>query len=361
MKPASLRIIRHAAALLWIGLLQCTGCLRFVKWRLRAEGAGIVLMFHRVLADQAFLETHSPADIIVRQETFRDLIRYISGEYQVVPLHDAMPGKLGIGLQIVLTFDDGWSDNYRHVFPIIHERRLPITIFLCSGVMAQELPFWPERVAMMLKEVEPTLSDDAIQAEIESLKSASPAHCEEYLAHLAARAHTNTGNLHSPVDSTLSWEQVLKMQSAGVGFGSHTHTHPILTHLSLENVRVETQASKALIEQNLSGSCDCFTYPNGNWSPQVRDVVAESGYKFAFTTEAGAWTSDVDPLAIPRLNVSEENIVGWNKHFSSAVFDYHVFWKAWRAKRRRTPLVQRVLAALHLQSTRRVRVQGNIS
>jgi peptidoglycan/xylan/chitin deacetylase (PgdA/CDA1 family) len=361
MKPASLRNARRMAGLLWIGLLRNTGCFRFVKWRLRSEGAVLVLMCHRVLADRAFLETHSPADIIVREESFRDLIHYISRECHVIPLHDAKPGKVERKLQIVVTFDDGWSDNSTQVFPIINERRLPITIFLCSGVMAQDLPFWPERVAMLLKAADPTLSTDAIKDEIESLKSESPAHCEEYLGHLAARARINTGSLHSAVDSTLSWEQVLKMQSAGVGFGSHTHTHAILTHVSLENVRVETQASKALIEQNLSSSCDCFTYPNGNWSPQVRDVVAEAGYKLAFTTEAGAWRPDVDPLAIPRLNVSEENIVGWNKHFSSAVFDYHVFWKAWRANRRRSPFVQRALAALHLQSTRRRSLQGKAS
>jgi peptidoglycan/xylan/chitin deacetylase (PgdA/CDA1 family) len=361
MKPTRLRIVRRAAGLLWIGLLRSTGCLRFVKWRLRSKGAVLVLMCHRVLADPAFLETHSPADIIVREGSFRDLIRYIRSECHVVPLHDAMPGRVGNKLQIILTFDDGWSDNYTQVFPIVCAQRLPITIFVCSGVMAQDLPFWPERVAMLLKKADPTLSTEAIKAEIESLKSASPAHCEEYLGHLAAGSHTNTDNLRSVVDSTLSWDQALEMLSAGVEFGSHTHTHQILTHLPLPNVRAETQTSKALIEQALSQPCDCFTYPNGNWSQPVRDAVAESGYKYAFTTEAGAWNSNNDPLAIPRLNVSEENIVGWNKRFSPAVFDYHMFWKAWRASRRRIPLVQRALAGLRLQFNRRVRVQGNVS
>jgi len=361
MKSGPSKIVRRVLGLLWIGLLRSTGCLRFVKWRLRSEGSVLVLMCHRVLADPYFLETHSPADIIVRECSFRDLIRYISSECRVVPLHDAMPGIVGNKVQLVLTFDDGWSDNYTHVFPIVCKQGLPITIFLCSGVMAQNLPFWPERVAMLLKVADPTLSTDAIKTEIESLKSASPAHCEQYLGRLAARSHTNPENVRSAVDSTLSWEQVLEMQSAGVGFGSHTHTHQILTHLLLENVRAETQTSKALIEQNLSRPCDCFTYPNGNWSQQVRDAVADAGYKFAFTTEAGTWSSNNDPLAIPRLNVSEENIVGWNKRFSSAVFDYHVFWKAWRANRHQTPFLQRALAALHLQSARRIRAEGNIS
>ena len=361
MKSGRSKIVRRVLGLLWIGLLRSTGCLRFVKWRLRAEGSVLVLMCHRVLADSDFLETHSPADIIVREDSFRDLVRYLGRECQVVPLHDAMPGKVGNKVQLVITFDDGWSDNYIHVFPIVYKHRLPITIFLCSGLMAQDLPFWPERVAMLLKQADPTLSTDAIKAEIESLKSATPTHCEEYLGHLAARSRTDAESLRSAVDSTLSWHQVLDMQGAGVGFGSHTHTHQILTHLLLENVHTETQTSKALIEQNLSRPCDSFTYPNGNWSQRVRDAVADAGYKFAFTTEAGTWSSDTDALAIPRLNISEENVVGWNRRFSPAVFDYHVFWKAWRASQRRTPLLQRALAALHLQSTRRIRVQGNAS
>ena len=61
--------------------------------------------------------------------------------------------------------------------------------------------------------------------------------------------------------------------------------------------------------------------------------MADSDFRFALTTEKGAWTPDCDPLAIPRMNVCEENVVGPGGRFSPAVFEYAIVWKAWRALR----------------------------
>jgi peptidoglycan/xylan/chitin deacetylase (PgdA/CDA1 family) len=101
----------------------------------------------------------------------------------------------------------------------------------------------------------------------------------------------------------------------------------ILTQVPASTVRTELLKSQNEIEQELGNRCDLFAYPNGNWNADVREAVAESGYRLAFTTKIGEWTHQTDPLLIPRINISENHIVGPGGHFSSAVFDYSVFWR----------------------------------
>jgi hypothetical protein len=99
----------------------------------------------------------------------------------------------------------------------------------------------------------------------------------------------------------------------------------------MDMARQELCHSKAAIENALSESCDAFAYPNGNWSPETRELLVRVGFKLAFTTTRGAWTTDSDRLAIPRTNICEDNVVGLTRRFSVTMFEYTTFWKAWRA------------------------------
>lgn len=133
------------------------------------------------------------------------------------------------------------------------------------------------------------------------------------------------------VDKTMTWEQIAELRAHGVTFGSHTSTHEILTTLPAALAEQEIVSSREAIQQRLGGSCHLFAYPNGNYSEEVRDLVANAGYKFAFLDqEPGVWTQDCDPLLIPRVNVCEYHLVDSNGNFSPLIFDYAVVWSAAR-------------------------------
>ena len=92
-----------------------------------------------------------------------------------------------------------------------------------------------------------------------------------------------------------SWKAIFAMDRAHVRFGSHTHTHQILTTVPADVARRELRDSKREIEQALGHDCDVFAYPNGDWSPETRAMLAESGYRLAFTTKRGPWTAATRP------------------------------------------------------------------
>jgi peptidoglycan/xylan/chitin deacetylase (PgdA/CDA1 family) len=317
---------------LWASLLYASGCLWWAKHSLRKQGSVLVLMLHRVLDDAGFRETNCTSDILVLEKTFRELTTYLSHSYEVVPLAQAAGEKGTDRLRLVLTFDDGWSDNYLNVFPRAKELNLPFTVFVCSGVLGEEMPFWTERTAQLMKRLRPVPSTETIEETIEALKWQIPTHRLARLQEL--HELVDASDLGCALDRVLSLPEILEMDKAGVSFGSHTHTHQILTTVPLEIGRDDVETSKAHLEALLGKPCVTFAYPNGSWSLEVRNTLKQAGFRLAVTTQCGPWTNASDPMAIPRINISEENITDYKGLFSPIMFEYQVFWKAWRARRK---------------------------
>lgn len=324
------RRVRHTVRQLWARLLQASGCLWWARHRLQRSGATVVLTFHRVLDDSEFQHTCSLAGIVVRRQTFERLAAYVSRKFEAVDFDRAIqqPGRK---MRIMFTFDDGWKDNYTNALPVIRELRIPVTVFVCPGLVGRTLPFWPELVASLLSKATPPAESAEIESLIETLKTYTPERRQKFIARLYEQYSAPAGKDSYSGDQTVTWDDIREMDSAGVRFGCHTHTHQILTTVPAQTARQEIRDSKRAIEGTLYRRCDLFAYPNGNSSPATRRILAEEGFTAAFTTERGAWVAGCDRMEIPRVNVCEASVAGITGAFSPAMFQYNVFWKAWRA------------------------------
>lgn len=331
----------------WALLLQASGCLWWAKRQLRRRGAVMVLTFHRVLNDAEFQRTCSLPCIVIRRRTFENLADYVSGNYETVDFAQAIATPAG-KLRVMFTLDDGWKDTCTNALPVMRTRGIPATVFVCPGLVGRTLPFWPELVASLLGKASPPVAGPEIESLIETLKTYPTERRQQFIARLC--------EMHAPVngweayngDRTVSWDDIREMDAAGVRFGCHTHTHQILTTVPAQAARQEIRKSKGALEAALYRRCDLFAYPNGNSSAATQGILAEEGFTAAFTTERGAWTGGSDRMAIPRVNVCEASVAGLTGRFSPAMFQYSVFWKAWRAiqAERRVPAKARRETAL---------------
>jgi peptidoglycan/xylan/chitin deacetylase (PgdA/CDA1 family) len=108
----------------------------------------------------------------------------------------------------------------------------------------------------------------------------------------------------------MNWDQVREMQKGGIEFGAHTMHHPILTRISLDEVRAEVEGSKFRIEKELGEQVLSFAYPNGQSSDlndKIEKIVADSGIRVAFTLLNGPSSQDEvkrNPFAIRRIFIS---------------------------------------------------------
>ncbi len=327
--------LRRCIRWLRASALLAGGGLWWARRRLQTSESIVVLAFHRVLDDADLRRTHSLSGMLMRRHTFERLAAYVSSRYEPVDLSHAAPARQSTRLRVAFTFDDGWADNHAIVLPIARAYGIPLTIFICPGVMGVELPFWPERVAAAIKAARIVAREEDIEAAVEGIKSLSSQERDQALATLSgaadAAAETRT------VDRSLGWEEVLLMHEAGTTIGAHTHTHQILTTVSDRTARAEITASKAAIEDRLHKPCRLFAYPNGNHCRDTREILADAGFELAFTTVRGAWTAACDRLAIPRQGIAEDDVTGPTGRFSPAMFEYAAFWEAYRAGRPRAP------------------------
>ena len=150
------------------GFMYYSGLLRFFVFLKRittGSGACIVLTYHRVIppADcparpEKWECYRSLPGIVVSPEMFAKQIEFIVKRYNVIPLMDLV-GHLERGKRIprrsaVITFDDGWRDNFVYAFPVLKKYQVPATIFLTTGFIGTTKLFWPERLISILSRKE---------------------------------------------------------------------------------------------------------------------------------------------------------------------------------------------------------------
>jgi peptidoglycan/xylan/chitin deacetylase (PgdA/CDA1 family) len=83
--------------------------------------------------------------------------------------------------------------------------------------------------------------------------------------------------------------------------GAHTQTHPVLTALPLEEQRDEICMSRKQLEEILDGDVLGFSYPNGILTSETREIVRESGFRFACSSQMNLVRPDHDIYELPRF------------------------------------------------------------
>jgi peptidoglycan/xylan/chitin deacetylase (PgdA/CDA1 family) len=216
---------------------------------------------------------------------------------------------------------------------------------------------------------ERTQSQSYIEQTIETLKGLTAQERKRRIDAITSSDGVTGSN--APVDQTMTWEQIAELHEGGVIFGSHTSTHEILTGIPPAQAQDEISLSRDLIERRLRGPCSIFSYPNGDFSRNVRELVARAGYRFAFLNQdPGVWTRSSDPYLIPRVNVCEYHLIDGKGKFSPLMFDYAVVWNAAKGlfAEKRAGVLKRLSnrwrgwsAKFHLQSAEKNRIEKSSS
>ncbi len=204
-----------------------------------------VAMYHSVL-------TEAPAGnrLIVSTGTFERQMRFLKEKrYTTLTLDQAADivsrRTKGPGKAVVLTFDDGYEDNYIHAFPVLKKYGLRATIYLVVNDIGKP--------------------------------------------------------------GKLGWEQILEMKNSGlIDFGSHSLSHPFLDCIvSPDELVNEISRSKKILEEKLGAGVTTFAYPCGRFNAGVRQRVAEAGYRTAVVTNPGKSVKNDDLFALKRVRISE--------------------------------------------------------
>lgn len=230
MKPLLLRF--------FIALLIVAG---FCALAFYAPPSGIpVLNYHQINDVDENLLTVSTAEFET-QMTWLEENGYKT--ITVSELLDSLEGKGSLPERpVLITFDDGYIDNYKCAFPILKKHNMKACIFLIS----------------------------------------------EYV---------------SLYPNYLTWEQLAEMQLSGIEFGSHTVDHNVLTELSPNSVNHELTDSKNVLESRLRRRIEVLAYPCGYTNEYIKTRVTATGYRAAFTVNLGNVHPGDDLYALNRVPI----------------------------------------------------------
>lgn len=329
------------------GLLYYSGFLglvRFFRHNIRRRNEVCILGLHRVLDEEWERRTNSQESILLREATFAKMLEFLSRRFSVVSLESLLVGRNAVPHSSkpcsVLTFDDGWADNYRTAYPWLRKYEVPATIFLTTAWINNENGSWVEGLRGLWKspsrqkEIRSVLrwasreqdQGEELEEIIEHLKH-MPAEQRERMMSVLLKAEGN-GNRNREIDRMMTWHEVEEMSRDGIEFGSHTVTHPLLPFESDSAVTRELTESKGFLEMKLQKKVRAFAYPNGEYDDQVKKKVKEAGYDCAFTTRRGWHRFGGDLYAIRRIGVHEGNVTGPDGKFSPAMFSLRL--TGWR-------------------------------
>lgn len=284
-----------------------TGVTRVLE-ALPGRASLLILNYHRV--GDPRLTPYDPGTYSCSAEEFDWQIDWLKRRFPIVNLHDALdivhgrtkPAKTSI----LLTFDDGYRDNYDEAFPVLRRHGVSATFFLPTMfVGSNTLPWWDE-IAFMVKAAKGTslklayphdeefdlVLTDRLTTVFEVLRffmRAPAVDTERFLHELEAA----TGVARPGEDAErcfMTWDEAREMQAAGMCFGSHTHTHEILGRLPYERQVEELRISRQILEKELGREIDTLAYPRGRMSSFSEETFAalrETNYKTAFSFYSG--------------------------------------------------------------------------
>lgn len=214
-----------------------------------------VIMYHRVINNA---ENEGVYGTYIYEDMFKKHLQYLKDKnYTVITFKDL--DKIGWRNRfekgkkyIILTFDDGYKDNYDLAFPILKEFNFKATIFLMGKSAYNE---WDVKAGGERK------------------------------------------------FSLMSVEMIKEMQDYGIEFGAHTFNHPKINTLSNEEIEHQIVDVKKPLEEKIGKEIITFAYPYGILNDYAKEMAKKAGYTFALATDSGSVCLSDDLYQIRRIAI----------------------------------------------------------
>ena len=294
----------------------------------------VILMYHSVMDDPQ-QERSTLGGIIHSTEIFREQMRMLAREYHPVTMNDVLlfikDGKKLPPQAVVVTFDDGYADNYEVAMPILNELGVPAIFYITVESVESGVAPWPTRLRHAFfttrksEWVDASGTTWALNDDVK--KQQAFLRCCDQCARFCGQTQKQyVQSIETELDVVplnckknlmMNWDQARGLLAAGHIVGSHTMTHPNMAFISDSDARIELTQSKQRLEEVLSSPIVHFSYPcpalKPHWKQNTRELTRQIGYQTAVTTDGSAVREKDDPLCLHRVRPTKDvHGLRWN-------------------------------------------------
>ncbi len=242
-----------------IGWFLYTTCL----YKYFLKNKAVVLLFHRV--DDALADKK----LTCSSRQFENICDFVKKYFNVISLTelvDKLNNNQDVSFDLVITFDDGYLDNYEVAAPILKKLDAKACFFIATDFIGSDhVPWWDE--------------------------------------------------VDGIIPKWMSWEQVRKLREWGFEIAAHTKNHLDLGKITGEKALDEIKGSKDRLEAELSESVNLFCYPYGRKeqiTEENRNLVKELGFICCPSAYGGLVTNETDPFKMLRMPVDSWHKSSWD-------------------------------------------------
>lgn len=296
-----------------------------------------ILAYHRVLTLQDPNAFDFDLDLVsTSAEGFREQMQLLRRYFSPMALGEVIAaldsGKRLPANTVVVTFDDGYDDNYRVAYPILREFGVPATFFVSTSHIDSGRPFGYDWLVHMIlhasvqRLVLPELDLDLLMPLLRTerrqlasqvlrqMKGVSDAVQASMISRLEHEWMMPREAGHSDC-RPMSWDALREMRASGFEIGSHGVGHCMLALLSPEQLEAELVESKAALERELGEPATLLSYPVGGelaFDRRVMEATMAAGYRGACSYICGTNPQPaLNRFALRRLPVERAMGTGW--------------------------------------------------
>lgn len=265
----------------------------------------LTLNYHRIGDDRGSLFDRGLWSATA--EAFAEQVRFCKTHIDLIGPDD-LPriARKGRGRYALITFDDGYRDNYEVAFPILRREGVPATFFVTTGFLDNPgLPWWDE-IAWMVRtsrRSEINLAgwlpasipfdepdrEGAVRSLLRAYKAMPPDSTARYLDAIAET--TGSGRCRADgMNLWMTWDMIRKMRAGGMTIGGHSVSHPVLARASRQRQSEEILGCGRRLADELGESMRYFSYPVGGrdaFDAATRDCLRQAGVEYAFSYYGG--------------------------------------------------------------------------
>lgn len=294
-----------------------------------------VVMFHRVLEpDDPRWRTCDPA-YTMDTATFTATLEFFKRHYRLVSQEQVLEARRGgrplPRRAMLITFDDGWSDNADYALPILQRLGVPALLFVVADAVGRRQPFYQEALVAAWRRGSIKVADlpggqqgeeslPALRRAITRIETLPEVERDAWLAHWAPA-------LDDGMRHMVDRDDLLRLRDGGLALGLHGKTHvPISRAADQEAELAGARRELAEVLGEPVAAMVSMSFPHGAYDVPTAERARQSGYELAFTSEPVTNLLDPTPSwLLARTGLEQEDVVDRQGRFCPEVAALYLF------------------------------------